>query len=415
MSICASGASEPKVGVPLTIVVGTAFLVSILAPELLWLEPYISASASTLNFYLPDFCSVDPPADPGLSGTDLVAVVLLGDSNPDHGPMDRLRTLVAMGVWNALCQCTSGGPPTITLPSVPPTGSPAINPPSVVSGNPGGVCLEIDANGLTLPSNNGAFMSQWETGALITPTSTAQQTAHNHDRTIPAGAKSVTVTATVVSQGVGPRTIDWGWVWRSATFANVAGGPTTASLTGNGMMIATQLVPAGAVYFYAYLIQSLTGAAPTQTVNMKAQFYCDALPGQSTSPCCPPDPIATGLLVQILNMVTLTQRQLAPFSSIHGDAHTGITGNGQFSVQGLLGVAIDITTLPSRAGLVAGNPDTLWDVGWLRVGTADGWGPRVFITADPFVLTPVSGDTTIVGYSIPDDVTVTITEIVREA
>ena len=112
--------------------------------------------------------------------------------------------------------------------------------------------------------------------------------------------------------------------------------------------------------------------------------------------------------------MNLIQRQLAPFAYVHGTVHTGISGNGQLAVSGLLGVAVDVTTLPARAGRTSGDPDQLYDVGWINVGTADGFGPRQFISSNPFILRPVPGDMTLIGYSIPADVVVTITELVRE-
>jgi hypothetical protein len=130
--------------------------------------------------------------------------------------------------------------------------------------------------------------------------------------------------------------------------------------------------------------------------------------------CCPVDSAVYSILNAIMSQVTLIQRQLAPFSYVTGAAHTGLSGTGQFAVQGLLGLSVNITTTPARLGLTIGDPNTLWDAGWINVGTADGWGPRSFITSDPFILKPVSGDVTLVGYSIPSDVVVTITELVRE-
>ena len=95
-------------------------------------------------------------------------------------------------------------------------------------------------------------------------------------------------------------------------------------------------------------------------------------------------------------------------------AYSGLSGNGQFAISGLLGVSVALTTVPGRIGLVAGDPDTIFDAGWVTLGTADGWGPRQFITSNPFILRPIAGDMTLLGYSIPADVVATITELTRE-
>jgi hypothetical protein len=84
-------------------------------------------------------------------------------------------------------------------------------------------------------------------------------------------------------------------------------------------------------------------------------------------------------------------------------------------VQGILGLAIDLGSLPDRAGLVAGTPNTVYDVGWLNLGTADGYLERHRIQSVSHVIFPASpGVFTTVGYTLPDDLTVTITELLRE-
>jgi hypothetical protein len=114
-------------------------------------------------------------------------------------------------------------------------------------------------------------------------------------------------------------------------------------------------------------------------------------------------------------MTTLIQRQVAPFAYVPGTAHAALTGAGQFAVQGDIGISVDVTTVPGRAGSEYGNPLNLFDLGWLNVGTADGWVHRELITANPFLyLPPDMGVMTLVGYSLSPDVVATITELVRE-
>lgn len=413
MSICTSGASEPKAGVADTVTIGTAVLVATLAPELLWLEPFLQLTAQTFSTYLPDFCTIDPPADPGLTGADMVAIVLFGDSNPDPAPMRKLKQLTAIGVWNALCQCTSGPAPVITLPSTAPAGSPDINPPGVTTQPTVGSCLVVNLPSTPIPAAP-AFTPQWQTGSQFIATSTADNAAHFLAQPLPAGANWLDCSVSVSSGGAHLVSLN-----ALITFINASGTTTGTQLSvsaGPGVTSKQGIaVPATAVYVLAQQTDSRAGGAPTNSWSGNITVTCNGLPGQPTTACCPPDPIAAGLLQSILQMVTLIQRQIVPFASIHGTSHTGLSGTGQFSVQGLIGLAVDLTTTPARVGSVAGTPDQLFDVGWVNVGTADGWGPRQFIGSDPFILSPVAGDVTKVGYSLPADVVATITEIVREA
>jgi hypothetical protein len=113
-------------------------------------------------------------------------------------------------------------------------------------------------------------------------------------------------------------------------------------------------------------------------------------------------------------MVTLLQRQTAPFAYVSGASHTSLSGTGTVAVQGILGVLLNVS-IPTRAGEVVGTPDTRFSVGWINFGTADGYGPRQFIESDSQVLFPaVNGIWTIVGYSLLPGVTMTLTELIRE-
>jgi len=114
-------------------------------------------------------------------------------------------------------------------------------------------------------------------------------------------------------------------------------------------------------------------------------------------------------------MVTLIQRQAAPFSYINGASHSGLSGQGHIDVQGLIGVSVNLTTTPGRIGSVDGDPDTLFDVGWINLGTGDGSGRRLFVSSDPWVYFPNSAALiTRVGYTFQPDVVATITELIRE-
>jgi hypothetical protein len=155
----------------------------------------------------------------------------------------------------------------------------------------------------------------------------------------------------------------------------------------------------------------------TLSYDMQFDAYCGGqVPGGTVSSCCPPDTSTQATLDAILTLVTLIQRQNVAFGFVEkGSAHAGISGDGELSIQGLVGVRVDLTTTPARVGVTSGDPDTLWNVGWVRLGTDSAWGERYFVDADPWQLLPAqAGVYTRLGYSIPSDVTVSITELERE-
>jgi hypothetical protein len=217
----------------------------------------------------------------------------------------------------------------------------------------------------------------------------------------------------ITSGGVGPyRTI-------FARFKDTGGTTTDVMVTAlnnriSGPQSALIAVPPGQATVFLNCQSPNPQPPQEQLTKFRGTLYCNGnVPGQTQQPC-QPDPWSLATLQAILDLVTIIQRQHVPFAYIASTAHSGISGNGQFAVSGLVGLAVNITTLPSRVGGISGDPTQIWDVGWINTGTADGWGPRHFISANPFLLQPVSGDVTLVGYSIPEDVVVSIVELVRE-
>lgn len=407
MSICSPSTSEPKPGVADAVVISSFVLAATIAKKIPWLTDAIAATATLINLHLSDFCSIDPPADPGLSGLDMVAIMTLGNANPDPGPMLRMNQLIQRAIWNDVCQCAAGGPPAITLPASPPSGSPVLNPPTVTNQPVVGNCFAVSIPSL---QNIDTVTHYYTSGADST---TLAQFP------LPQGAAYMTVSAQASTPGATPYDRSFTFSLFNAAGAGVspvasvdvgpvgnpAGAPQTKSVT-----IA---IPATAVsFFVSSIVQG--GGVKTGTFAVQFSISCGGLAGQPQNPCCPPDPTATGLLASILQMVTLIQRQAAPFAYIPGATHTGLSGTGQLAVSGLLGVKVDLTTTPARLGEIAGDPVSIWEAGWINIGTADGFGPRLFISSDPMIVLPVSGAATLIGYSIPDDVVVTITELVRE-
>jgi hypothetical protein len=132
-------------------------------------------------------------------------------------------------------------------------------------------------------------------------------------------------------------------------------------------------------------------------------------PTAPTFPCDPADLCASisqiraqlnalvGTVASMKTVVELTQRYGLPFAYIHGAAHSGLTGQGSFAVSRLVGLDIDITAMPPDTLRLRGNPEYLFDMGWLSISDANGmleekrltreallWLPRLMPTALTF-------------------------------
>ena len=198
---------------------------------------------------------------------------------------------------------------------------------------------------------------------------------------------------------------------------SVSGNSITTPVPANGSTYDSGITALAKTGQQSYFISWATDSAtdnPNCTIQL--EFFCGGTTaGQPLQPCCPPDEATQNSLQALMQLVTLIQRQTAPFSYVLGTAHAGLSGNGSFSVQGLLGCKVQIDAFSSQVGLEGGDPDVVWQGGWINWGNADGVSPRQFIASSPMVSLPTAaGQFTSVHYSLPPGVVVTITELVRE-
>src|SRR5262249_30195977 len=115
------------------------------------------------------------------------------------------------------------------------------------------------------------------------------------------------------------------------------------------------------------------GAGPTPAqVAFSIELLCQGQTPGVEQACCS-DASQTALLQQIWKSVELIQRQNAPFAYIFSTPHSGLTGTGEFAVQGLLGVRVNVISSPPGAGSTLGHPDQIWHAGWINWGNVDGF------------------------------------------
>lgn len=395
-ALCSGGTSSPNPGLGDVVTFTAAGLAALINQIPL---PFAVAFASYLQpkaYHLADFCGTDPPGYPTFTADDFINLLSLNDFDAFLAAQRKLYDLVDTWVWYQSCHCDVGSTPAAPTPPSEPSGMPQINPPSVGAPYPTGQpCYSVD---FSIDGDTGHYYGSEPRNPLNGATFVDWTTSHSEPVTNPVAVSGYNL------------------IWLdSSGFATGSGAGTVWRQTGETLH-ATATPPSGAVAWTTDY-QITGGAGPFGRGTGHADFYCNTTPGGAGgtgySPC-QPDALTQTLLTQILALVTLIQRQAVPFAYVSGPLHSALSGTGTVSVQGILGVLLNVS-VPSRAGEIVGTPDTRFDVGWINFGTADGYSDRQFIQSDSQVVFPkVAGAYTLVAYTLLPDVSMSMTELVRE-
>lgn len=416
-AVCSGGPSEPRPGVAGAVYLTTAAISGILSRFAISWAIRLAAFMLPITFDVDDFCAVDPPADPGFTGAD--AFALIAPAHPDKIPAaQRFRDLVLRFAWYEFCVCSS-----VTTPSAPAAPSAPTGLPTIPTGDlpeyacatwEGSATVELANCSYNLIGSN--FFAGNESCALTYPL--------DH-KPLPSGAQRWRMTTTASACGVG-KTFGSEIIFYDAE-GDLAGFTFGDNACG-GTAINEGSVPFGAVTFIVVTTGTRDAGAGMSNTT---EFFCNAAGGGVQPACCPPDPIATGMLSQILSAVLqvqtdvglvtqrvdLLQRQVSPFAFIEGTTHTGLTGDGTVSILApIVGVRVDLVdAIEGTVGVSAGEPETLFNLGWIRWGDDAGWRDRTFIDTTSVVSTPyAAGAMTTIGYSLPAGVEIDIVELLRE-
>jgi hypothetical protein len=393
-AICGGGTSAPTVGTSAITLVGSALAGFLLEKYgAAWLKPAI------IFLPLPDltlstFCATDPPTAVALTAAEANAVLQLNFLSPDWNTgLAKLPNLLATMAWLEFCTCTSG---VFTAPAIPPLPQPAgsgvIVAPPAPSSTPCYGPLLIDS--------------------LFWNTAVSTSTVSLHAPFL-AGATGLLVTAQAQNDTDSPSqnqtwTFTIASVPRQTTRTVVIAVPHDSTVT---TWIPVDLWETG-----ISLVVSVPLAGGGRFANWTMAAYCGgALPGVQQS-CCPPDAETTFKLDALVRMVTLLQRQLAPFAYVSSTVHAGLTGAGALAVGGLLGVKVAITAFPaSGLGQSGTSPTEYFDAGFVSFGTVDGFPTSYRLEHNPQLLFPqLAAAFTSLEYDLTPGVTVTITELLRE-
>jgi len=376
-----------------------------------WLFPYLPYASALEIGDVGAFCALDPPAFSVPTAAQILSFLTGGVIGDYLTVNEFIKNIVRYYLWFKLCQCTSGATPSpSTGPSVP-TGAPVLNPPAYVqppSSIPCGATTQVGPSAITTGTTKtlgGEFnitsqsrtypfslsnpLGPWQnyTGGVCHVNNTPQALGTH-------GAIIVSVETRSSTSGTNHETAE-------VTIAN------------NGSADIPFTLPFGDVLTGVWF--RLVTGTNSQDIDVQFTYYCGSAPGGLATPCCGPDPQITGLLGQIASLLTLVQRQAAPFGYVYGTNHTGLTGTGSISVADLIGVSVDVTTTPGYIGEEAGTPIELFGIGFITLGTTDGYETSRRIDHDGTLFLPhAAGVYTTIGYTLNPGVVVDIRELVRE-
>lgn len=394
-AICPSaGTSSARPGfaatVALTVPAIGALLNNVPTP---WAVPF-AALLGLANYELTTFCTIDPPTLPTLVASDFIDLLTLVDPVAHGVAQRKLQDFVSYYAWFQYCQCDTQPTPLPTAPQAQPTGMPAINPPGGGGSYPvGEPCSTFVDSGTNMEPRGGSlFTPIGDISSLIISVSTAAITlAGSH--TFRVFVEFYNATPTLLGTAR--------WI-----------------ITSTGILNNTPFaVPAGTTQ---YRIGTFTSGGDTANTPWTAQwdFYCGSAPGTGPggvgTPCIA-DPFTTLMLQQILQLVTLIQRNNAPFAYVAGASHSGLSGSGTLTIPSCIGILITMTTIPGFVGEEAGAPTEYFEAGWFSWGNAAGYTAREWISHSPQLSFPAeAAQYTRLGYTLNPGVVATIQELYAE-
>jgi hypothetical protein len=394
--LCGGGPSAAKPGTPAAMFlvgeIATQLAISRLGLAPTWASLIGFAAGQTIT--ADSLCAGDPPDFPTITPDDALALVTF-DPIGSFQALSKLADILLRAAWFEFCQCSSVTTPGPGSAPAYPTGVTVVNPTQPIPGTPCATQTQTSGMGA------GAGFSWF--GPI----------------TLPSGASVMQFDCDYTKNSFSPdrnSNIVWDISYTNSAGSIILGGDNffTYSVANDDLQTFTGPIPAGAVRFNVGVNPGGSGWSGGCVTHFRE--YCNG--ASPTGSGCDDSSIAA--ILQLLNyvrsQVDLIQRQNVPFAYLSSAAHTGLTGEGEISIQGLLGVRVLLTSLGGGVGAEAGDPDVLFDAGWINWGNASGFSNRVFIGCSPMVSLPRSaGQYTRLGYSLGVGVTATITELVRES
>jgi hypothetical protein len=398
-SVCPGGStSSAQAGFGTAIYVGPAMIGALLNNIPTPWAVFFAGLIGAITYDLTTFCPGEPPAVPTITAADGVALLQGVDPLARADAIAKFQQLVGAYMWYRVCKCDTL--PTPAPPTAPaePSGWPQVNPPGVAP------CWDITLTYKATFAQPAVYKPQLLPGTQPDVFTTQLQEPRPTAITVTVKSNADgTTNGTYTLQLVG-RSDPSGSNLQTVSVTALAGATTTSTITLDPRVTFIQLP----------LTAGTTGMNNSATVRV--EYNCSSQPGPIIqTPCCPPDANLVGMVQSLLTTVTLLQRGLLPFAYIAGTVHSGLSGAGSFSVQGLIGVRLQVTTNPGYTGIEAGTPPRLFDVGLVSLSTPDGLIDQRQIRATETVWTPrLMSEATVIGYYLNPGVVASITELERE-
>jgi len=360
------------------------------AYDLSWLIPVIPL-LSFANQVLASFCASDPPAVVALTAQEAGALLNLTFGTDFDSGLTKVTNLYLNVIWHDACQCDSGSA-TAFAPPAPPAGTPIFQPPVAPLAAP---CVAVGPQQLS----------------LLNPGTVSGTIANFSGKNVTWAVSKITMTGILAG-----KTVVFTLSIQDTSFSLHTVSTRTFTSADNGVAIVLSAAgPTSPQLATRSYVLNATNS-PALLITEEFDFFCDgALPTDTQNPCCPPDVATQAYLDVITRQLNLIQRQLVPFAYIATTAHTGLSGAGSFAIQGLLGVKVNVTTLPGQIGQEGTSPAEYFDMGFLTFGTPDGYDHSVRLERSQQIVLPARCSAfTSFAYDLHPGVVCTITELVRE-
>lgn len=380
-----------------------AYIQSLMPSSLAWLYPYLPWLPNITIDDVSTFCSTDPPAIISTpSTTDFLNLLTGGNLAASLAVTDFISRILKQYLWRELCQCGVGSPTAVSPPSNP-GNLPSVNNPTLVSPAKPDACFDITSSTVTFTPGGSLQRTIVDVtgngGGVTGPTTRGYWV--QWDTTV---ATSTVFTPLTLAYHV----LD---VHSPSNTVYFSGSYTLSTPQTKTLLIA---VPSGATQVDYTVNAGATGISSTEFT--RTRLWCSES-SPTLANCCSNGPDTTNQkLAQIMNLVTLIQRQRVPYAYIDGATHSGLTGAGTLTIpNGLIGLRITVTTNPPYTGMAGSNPTAIFDVGYASVGDSTGWNDVQPIKRSPWIWFPEDMSSwTRVGYNLNPGVVVSITELEAE-
>ena len=357
---------------------------------LAWLDPVIPL-LGLAPLVLSTFCASDPPNVVALTQNEADAVLQFQFGTTDFvNGLGKIKDIYLNAVWWTSCDCTSG-----TLQPFPQFPMPAQTP--VIQYTPTPSAQSCDSSTSFSTNQIGPGGGANSITGLGNATGAGTSVFLTMQNNVASGAGMVLSFTTTVSDALGSTLL-------THTQSVNPGASATYTITLPSTWHTTRMD-----------VSAVSGSGTSTYTNSQQALYCNGQYPGAQNPCCDPPAWMKTQLDNILQLVTLIQRNHVPFAYVPGAVHSGLSGAASFTIPSCIGVEINVTAMPADIHQLPGSPPYLWDLGWLSFSDGSGMLQEHRISRTNTVWIPPQGQlATTLGYYLFPGVTANITELYAE-